>query len=131
MTGRKNQKLPARDPERVAFAREQCKRANEFAQDVWQIVRASRMRGLKFRREHAIGPYTVDLVCLAIKFIIEVDGKDHFTEEGLNRDRKRDEYLRSEGYEVLRIEGYQVIQDRIGVRNRIEQAVIARQAEQN
>ncbi len=129
MTNRRNQNSPARDPQRVAFAREQRKRANEFAQHVWQMVRASHMRSLKIRREHPIGPYTVDFVCLAIKFILEVDGKDHFTEAGVRRDRERDEYLRREGYEVFRLEGYQVTQDPFEARKRIEQAVIARQAE--
>jgi very-short-patch-repair endonuclease len=38
------------------------------------------MRGQKFRREHPIGPYTVNFVCLALKLIVEVDGKDHFNE---------------------------------------------------
>ena len=95
------------------------------------MVRASRMCGLKFRREHPIGPYTVDFVCLAIKFIIEVDGKDHFTNEGVTRDRKRDEYLRREGYEVFRLKGYDVTQQPFEVRQRIEQAVVMWQTSQN
>ena len=79
MTHYRNRKSQTRHSERVAFARDQRKHANEFARDVWQLVRASRMCGLKFRREHPIGPYTVDFVCLAIKLIIEVDGKDHLS----------------------------------------------------
>ena len=74
--------VPPRDPDRIAFARNQRKQANEFAQDVWQMIRGRKILGFKFRREHAIGPYTVDFVCLELKLIIEVDGRDHTTEPG-------------------------------------------------
>ena len=82
MKRRGNHRSRARDPERIAFAWGRRRHANEFARDVWEPVRASRIRGQKFRREHPIGPYTVDFVCLAIKLIIEVDGKDHLTDSG-------------------------------------------------
>jgi very-short-patch-repair endonuclease len=87
------------------------------------MVRASRIRGQKFRREHPIGPYTVDFVCLALKLIVEVDGKDHFSEQGKRRDRQRDRFLQHEGFENLRINGYQVTQDGHAVRQQIEDAV--------
>ena len=46
-------------------------RANEFAQDVWQMVRNRRCRGQKFRREYPIPPYTVDFCCVALKLIVQ------------------------------------------------------------
>lgn len=119
-----------RDPERIAFARDQRKQANEFAQDVWQMLRSSSIRGQKFRREHPIGPYTVDFVCLALKLVIEVDGKEHFTEEGKRRDEVRDRFLERRGFEVVRIKGYQVTQDGAAVRRRIEEAVVTRMESQ-
>ena len=120
---------PSRQKERIAFARDQRKKQNEFADDVWQMVRGSRIQGVKFRREHAIGIYTVDFVSLEIKLVIEVDGKEHFTGQGRKRDEIRDEFLRGEGFEVLRIEGFRVTQDQFAVRNEIEKAVIARRDE--
>jgi very-short-patch-repair endonuclease len=87
------------------------------------MVRGSRIRGQKFRREHPIGPYTVDFVCLALKLIVEVDGKDHLTEEGRQRDRQRDRFLEQQGFEILRINGYQVTQDARAVRQQIEDAL--------
>jgi len=50
------------DSERIEFAREQRRRANEFAQDVWDLLRNRRLANAKFRREHPIGIYTVDFV---------------------------------------------------------------------
>jgi very-short-patch-repair endonuclease len=113
----------ARHPDRIEFSRDQRKQANEFAGDVWQMLRASRMRGQKFRREHPIPPYTVDFVCLALKLIVEVDGEDHFSEEGKRHDEKRDRFLRDKGFEVLRFDGYQVLRDPGGVRRMIEEAI--------
>ncbi|MEE4259997.1 MAG: endonuclease domain-containing protein, partial [Bacteroidales bacterium] len=60
--------------------------------------------GRKFRRQHGIGKYIVDFYCSAEKLVIELDGKDHFTPEGSDRDNKRDTYLNSLGIKVLRFE---------------------------
>ena len=107
----------------MEFARDQRKQANEFALAVWQMLRASRMRGQKFRREHPIPPYTVDFVCLSLKLIIEIDGIGHLTDEGRRADEKRDQFLHDKGFEVLRINGYRVTQDPLDVRRLIEEAV--------
>ena len=112
-----------RHSERIEFARDQRMQANEFAMDVWQMLRARRMRGEKFRREHPIPPYTVDFVCLRLKLVIEVDGEHHLTEVGKEADRRRDKTLRELGYEVVRIEGYRVIREPLEVRRMIESAV--------
>ena len=37
----------------------------------WEIVRARRMDGIKFRRQHPIGPYFADIACVAKKLVIE------------------------------------------------------------
>ncbi len=112
-----------REPERIEFARNQRQTANEFAQDVWQLVRGRRLLGEKFRREHPVGPYTLDFVCLDLNLDVEIDGKDHLTVEGRQRDAKRDAYLKSLGFQVLRINGFRVAQDLHGVRDEIEEVV--------
>ena len=62
----------------------------------------------KFRRKYPLPPYTADFCCVALKFILEVDGADHFTETGRERDRVRDEVLAKQGYLVVRISGFDV-----------------------
>jgi very-short-patch-repair endonuclease len=54
---------------------------------------------LKFKRQAPIGPYVVDFICFEHRLIIEVDGGHHAESEV---DRRRDEWLRNEGYQVLR-----------------------------
>ena len=118
-----NLKPSNRDPEQIAFAREQRQQANEFAQDVWQMVRNRKILSEKFRREYPVGPYTLDFVCLELKLNVEIDGKDHLSLEGRQRDSRRDAYMRELGFEVLRISGFRVTQDPMSVRDEIEATV--------
>jgi len=118
-----NLKPSNRDPEQIAFAREQRQQANEFAQDVWQMVRNRKILSEKFRREYPVGPYTLDFVCLELKLNVEIDGKDHLSLEGRQRDSRRDAYMRELGFEVLRINGFRVTQDPMSVRDEIEAKV--------
>ena len=101
----------ARAPEAIEFARSQRRNQNDFAATVWQMLKNRRCRGMKFRREHPIPPYTADFCCLELKLIIEVDGRHHETDAGQAHDRKRDEFLREQGYEVFRIPGYMALRN--------------------
>lgn len=129
MPNQPNKRSGKRSPEAIEFARLQRATANEFARAVWQMVRARRCRGQKFRREYPIPPYTVDFCCVELKLIIEVDGEHHFTDEGRRHDASRDKLLAKLGYRVLRIPGYDVIRDAGAVVRLIEEAIDQRVAE--
>ncbi|MEZ6075526.1 MAG: DUF559 domain-containing protein [Pirellulaceae bacterium] len=101
-----NLKPSNRDPEQIAFAREQRQQANEFAQDVWQMVRNRKILSEKFRREYPVGPYTLDFVCLELKLNVEIDGKDHLSLEGRQRDSRRDAYMRELGLKCCVFMGF-------------------------
>ena len=113
----------SRDPDAIAFARDQRVCANEFARAVWQTVRNRGCRNQKFRREDPIPPYTADFCCVALKLILEVDGEHHQTDEEREHDKRRDRYLAEQGYSLLRIPGYQVTQDPGSVRCLIETTI--------
>ncbi|MGB2924048.1 MAG: HsdR family type I site-specific deoxyribonuclease, partial [Limnothrix sp.] len=74
----------------------------------WEIVRAKRFLGLKFRRQHQIGNYIVDFYCHAKKLVIELDGGIHNEPAQKEGDRQRDEYLKSLGHRVLRFTNDQI-----------------------
>ncbi len=116
----------ARSAESIDFARSQRACSNEFASTVWQWVRNRRCCNQKFRREYPIPPYTVDFCCVELKLVIEVDGDSHFSEDGLEHDRRRDQFLTRLGFQVLRVPGYDVIRDRSSAHERIETFVKAR-----
>ncbi|MCE9554399.1 MAG: endonuclease domain-containing protein [Planctomycetes bacterium] len=101
----------ARSHEAIEFARDQRATANEFARTVWQWVRNRQVCGQKFRREVPIPPYTADFCCVELKLILEIDGADHLTETGRERDRVRDDFLDRNGYRVVRIPGFDVVRE--------------------
>ncbi len=112
-----------RQPERIEFARGQRQSVNEFATDVWQMVRARQILNAKFRREYPLGPYTLDFACVELMLDIEIDGKDHQSDDGKQRDASRDQYLHQHRWTVLRISGFRVTQDPQAVRKEIERIV--------
>ena len=49
-----------------------------------------------------IGNYIVDFYIADAKIVIELDGSQHFEEEGQKEDQVRDAYLQAQGLTVLR-----------------------------
>jgi hypothetical protein len=67
--------------------------------------------GLRFRRQHPIGPYFADFVCLELRLVVELDGGQHADPCGLERDRVRTAALEERGYEVIRFWDNDVLRD--------------------
>jgi very-short-patch-repair endonuclease len=53
-------------------------------------------------RQKVIGQYIVDFYCASARLVIEVDGSQHFEDGNLEKDKSRDNYLRSIGLTVNR-----------------------------
>ncbi len=70
------------------------------------------INGLKFRRQHPIGIYIADFYCHKIKLIIEVDGSIHDKKEVKEYDERRENDLKSWGYNVIRFSNHQVLKER-------------------
>jgi len=70
---------------------------------LWAMLRSRRYRDIKFRRQHAIGPYVVDFACVAARLVIEVDGPSHADAEQAAFDAQRTELLKRSGWRVVRI----------------------------
>ena len=60
------------------------------------------MGGFKFRRQHALGSYIADFICLKAQLVIEVDGDTHGNDQKQALDAKRTEYIEKIGYRVIR-----------------------------
>ena len=85
----------------------------EAEQRLWYHLRAHRFMDLKFKRQKPIGCYIVDFVCVERLLIIEIDGGQHA--EQVDYDKRRDAWLRSQGYTVLRFWNNEVMQQLEGV----------------
>ena len=63
----------------------------------------------RFRRQYIIGNYIVDFYCHQAKLVVELDGSQHCDPGTVEYDRKRTDYLRSQGLEVLRFSNLDVM----------------------
>jgi len=75
---------------------------------LWQQLRG-KVSGIKFRRQHPIGPYVVDFFAGEQALVVEVDGASHETRQSY--DAARDDYLVSQGLHILRIAAADVLRD--------------------
>ena len=92
------------------YARVNRREMTESEELLWDVLRKS-IRNYRFRRQHPIGDYIADFVCLPIRLVIEVDGGYHNTPEQQTEDQWRTEFLESRGYRVLRIKNEEVATD--------------------
>ncbi|HEY7377199.1 MAG TPA: DUF559 domain-containing protein [Steroidobacteraceae bacterium] len=73
------------------------------------LLRSRRLKGLRFRRQHAIGPFVVDFICVEQALIIELVGAQQVLGLGAENERKR--FLESLGYRVLWLWDSEVLSD--------------------
>ena len=78
---------------------------------LWQMLRGKKLEGYKFRRQHIIGSYIADFICLKAKLIIEVDGLIHQLPANKANDEERTKWLKEKGFEVIRFTNEEVIGD--------------------
>ena len=96
-------------------ARNLRKTMSDAERKLWQALRARQIEGERFRRQHPIGRYVVDFVCLERRLVVEVDGGQHTEEEHIAHDARRDQWLEAEGYRVLRVPTAEVYGNIAGV----------------
>lgn len=77
---------------------------------LWKFLQKSQLDGRKFRKQHSIGNYIVDLYCPAERLVVELDDQYHFEHDGEVRDEIRTKYLESLGIRIVRFENYEVFE---------------------
>ena len=82
---------------------------------LWARLKARQVGGFRFNRQKIIGNYIADFYCHEAKLVIEVDGSQHHTAEGIQADRRRDAYMESCGLRVLRFTDTDVLTNIEGV----------------
>ena len=106
----KNLKLPSRDSRNNMTDAEQM---------LWQRLRRKQILGLQFYRQKPILNFIVDFYCPAANLVIECDGSQHYTIDGLAADRIRDEALAQLELNVLRFDNRQILTEIDGVVEKI------------
>lgn len=90
------------------LAKENRKHPTEAESAMWEILKGH-FEGCKFRRQHIIGDYIVDFVCLSKQIVIEIDGGYHQEEQQQKLDEQRTEFLNNQGFQVIRFTNEEVI----------------------
>lgn len=75
----------------------------------WHRLRRKQLAGVQCYRQKPLGRYVVDFHLPAARLVVEVDGGQHLTAEGLERDRLRTDWLQRHGLEVLRFDNRQAL----------------------
>jgi very-short-patch-repair endonuclease len=80
------------------------------------------LHGFKFRRQHPLGNFIVDFVCLEKGLVVELNGGQHAVQG--EHDSGRDEWLQGEGFRVLRFWNTQVFKEMDAVLERMGRALL-------
>ncbi|WP_108423743.1 endonuclease domain-containing protein [Flagellimonas amoyensis] len=78
---------------------------------LWRHLKAKKLCGRRFNRQHSIKNYIVDFYCAAEKLVIELDGAVHQSPKAQEYDKKRTEILNELGYTVIRFENKMVFEN--------------------
>ncbi|MBE7535035.1 MAG: endonuclease domain-containing protein [Anaerolineales bacterium] len=103
---------PRSNPKTRTRAIELRKELTPAERKLWAVIRNGQL-GVNFRRQHAIGIYIPDFVCVEKKLIIELDGSQHLEQK--EYDEKRTKFLNSLGYKVIRFWNHDVMNNMDGV----------------
>ncbi|HVW58215.1 MAG TPA: DUF559 domain-containing protein [Rhizobiaceae bacterium] len=79
---------------------------------LWQELRSRQLGGYHFTRQFPIGPYFADFCCRKARLVIEIDGSQHADSA---YDRRRDEFMRAQGFSILRFWSHDVLKHRTSV----------------
>lgn len=90
---------------------------------LWNALKGKQLDGYKFRRQHIIGSYITDFICLKNNLIIEVDGLIHQLPENKASDEERTKWLEEQGYKVIRFTNTEVINQLAVVLKKILEAL--------
>ncbi|MCK1736346.1 endonuclease domain-containing protein [Bradyrhizobium sp. 138] len=118
-----NWKIPAK---LRANARALRRNSTDAERILWSELRAGRLNGAVFRRQVPIGHYVADFICHAAKLVIELDGGQHFSDEGERADASRSAVIEAKGFKVLRFNNHDVMTNRSGILETIVTAIAER-----
>ena len=96
----------------LLFFRKKLRNSGTSAEaELWKHISNKKLEGRKFRRQHSVGIYILDFYCPSEKLAIELDGEDHYWQDGIDKDLKKELFLQGHSIRVLRFENKWVFQD--------------------
>ncbi len=121
VTPSSNHRIRNTSKELQSAAQHLRKNPTEAEAVLWQALRAEKLDGFKFRRQHPIGRFIADFYCSQCKLIIEVDGDIH--DEQKEQDAARTAEIEKFGVRVIRFSNDEVLENLTAVIEKIRQAL--------
>ncbi len=90
---------------------------------MWDLLRNRKLEDYKFRRQHVVGYYIADFVCLPKRLILEIDGLIHSMPDTAANDEIRTKWLEENHFQVLHFTNDQVLKDADTVLKKIVDAL--------
>ena len=87
---------------------------------LWSVLRARRLEGYKFWRQHPLGSFILDFACVEHRLVVEADGGQHADSA---YDRRRTVWLESHGWRVIRFWNNDILTNPDGAAETILQAL--------
>lgn len=104
----------------ISFRRNLRQEQTKAEKMLWYHLNNKKLGGLKFRRQHGVGPYIVDFYQSDSQTVVEIDGDVHFAiEEQVKKDQVRELFFNSHGYHILRFNNVDIINNLQGVLDHI------------
>ena len=121
--GRNDGNFNTASPDRYLLLKDFAQKNKQIPTDaekvLWEHLRAKQL-SVKFNRQHIIGDYIVDFVCIEKKIVIEVDGGYHSEYEQIDKDENRTQRLNDWGFSVIRFKNEEILGDISNVLNKIK-----------
>ena len=92
------------------FAKENKQYPTEAEKLLWEYLRGKNL-WFKFNRQHIVGDYIVDFICIEKGLVIEVDGGYHAERKQMEEDKWREDNLTQMGYHILRFSNEEILYD--------------------
>ena len=73
------------NPKLKKYSQELRKNMTDAERQLWSKLRGKQLKGLQIYRQRIIGNYIVDFYCPKANLIIEIDGGQHYTDEGIKK----------------------------------------------
>lgn len=99
------------DPQFTIFRKNLRNSSTSAEAKLWMHLKQKKLEGRKFTRQKSIGNYIIDFYCPDEKLAVELDGENHFWEEGIRRDQLKTAFLEKQGIVVVRFENKWVFED--------------------
>ncbi len=107
----------------VQYARKLRRRLTLPEVLMWQALRRRGLAGLRFRRQHPIGPYILDFYCDELRLAVEIDGQSHDHPDAIVHDQRRTGWLNRQDIQVIRFAAQFVLADMDGALGVIRRTV--------